>query len=140
MSIEFWVIAAAVLCLATVGVLALYRLIALRRGGTAALVRVLPAEAGAGWRHGLIRYGEDSLVFFKLTSLRPGPDARIRRGGLEIEQRRGPRGDEYDIMTDEIVVVAVNDGHADYELALDRGAAAAFLSWVESKPPRSGRY
>ena len=56
----------------------LYRLLVLRRGGTAALLRVLPSPGDSGWRHGIIRYGESTFVFFKLSSLRPGPDSRNR--------------------------------------------------------------
>jgi hypothetical protein len=48
-------------------------------------------------------------------------------------------------MTDEIVVVELRDATADksdrrqgYEIALDRGALTAFLSWLESRPnPRA---
>jgi hypothetical protein len=123
-----------VLLLVAVGLASLYRLVMLRRGGTAAILRVLPAKGGQGWRHGLIRYDEDRLVFYKLTSLKLGPDSTIRRLSIEVTDRRRPVGDEYDIMTDEIIVIAVSDGDGSYELALDRGALAAFLSWVESRP------
>lgn len=114
-----------------------YRLTVLRRGGTAAILRVTPAPGGSGWRHGVVRYGESSLVFFKLSSLRPGPDSRLSRQGIEVGSRRGPVGNEYDIMTDEIVILEISDGDDTYEIALDRGALTAFLSWVESRP--SGR-
>ncbi|ONM46954.1 DUF2550 domain-containing protein [Nocardia donostiensis] len=116
-----------------------YRLIMLRRGGTAAILRVLPARGGERWRHGLIRYDEDRLVFYKLSSLKLGPDSVIRRRGIDIGERRRPRGDEYDIMTDEIAVIAVSDREGSYELALDRGSLAAFLSWVESRPSDRAR-
>lgn len=114
-----------------------YRLRVLRRGGTAAIVRPMPANHGQGWRHGVIRYGEEDLVFYKLSSLRPGPDSRISRQGIEVGDRRGPRDTEFDIMTDEIVILSVQDGDHGYEVALDSGALTAFLSWVESRP--SGR-
>jgi hypothetical protein len=47
-------------------------------------------------------------------------------------------------MTEEIVVLDLSDSSDDqqlgYELALDRGALTAFLSWVESRPsPRARR-
>lgn len=125
-----------VLLLAGVASASLYRFAMLRRGGTPAILRVLPATGGQGWRHGLLRYGEDRLVFFKLTSLKLGPDATIRRRGIDVTARRGPVGDEYDIMTDDIVVVGVHDTNGGYEMALDRGALAAFQSWVESRPSR----
>ncbi|MFD4266742.1 DUF2550 domain-containing protein [Rhodococcus sp. NPDC058481] len=114
-----------------------YRLGVLRRGGTAAIVRPTPAVGGQGWRHGVIRYGEEDLVFYKLSSLRPGPDSRISRQGIEVGDRRAPRDTEFDIMTDEIVILSVQDGDHGYEVALDSGALTAFLSWVESRP--SGR-
>ncbi|GAB2671867.1 DUF2550 domain-containing protein [Nocardia goodfellowii] len=123
-----------VLMLVALALISTYRLLMLRRGGTSALLRVLPANGGQGWRHGLIRYDEDRLVFYKLTSLKLGPDSVIRRQGIEIGERRGPVGDEYDIMTDEIIVTGVSDAHGGFEIALDRGARAAFLSWVESRP------
>ncbi|MFI1915376.1 DUF2550 family protein [Nocardia sp. NPDC020380] len=123
-----------VLLLVALALASTYRLIMLRRGGTAALLRVLPARGhGGGWRHGLIRYDEDTLVFYKLSSLKLGPDSTLRRLAIEVGPRRSPDGDEYDIMTDE-AIVNIADGNGSYELALDRGALAALLSWVESRP------
>jgi len=114
-----------------------YRLMMLRRGGTSAIIRTTPGVGGQGWRHGLIRYGDESFVFYKLSSLRLGPDVRVNRQGITVEDRRGPRDSEFDIMTDEIVVLTVAEGGRTIEVALDRGALTAFLSWVESRP--SGR-
>lgn len=128
-----------VVVLVALALLSTYRLVMLRRGGTAAILRILPARGGERWRHGVIRYDEDHLVFYKLTSLKPGADSVIRRRGIEIGDRRGPRGDEYDIMTDAISVIGVADRNGDYELALDRAALTAFLSWVESRPSERAR-
>ena len=126
-----------VVLLAVLGAASFYRLVLLRRGGTPAIVRRSPTEGDHGWRHGLIRYGEDSLVFYKLSSLKFGPDSRITRQGISVEDRRPPRDSEFDIMTAEIVVLEVSDLDQRFEVALDRGALTAFLSWVESRP--SGR-
>src|SRR5580693_4529106 len=121
-----------------------YRLWKLRQGGTAAIMRDIPAVGGHGWRHGVIRYRGGEALFYRLSSLRLWPDRRLSRRGLEIVVRRAPRGDEFDIMTDEIVVLELRDTTQDrrtgYELALDRGALTAFLSWLESRPsPRARR-
>lgn len=115
----------------------LYRLSVLRKGGTAAILRKIPGAADSGWRHGLIRYGDSTLLFFKLSSLRIGPDSRISRQGIEVHARRSPIGSEFDIMSDEIVILGVTDGVKQYEIALDSGALTAFLSWIEARP--SGR-
>lgn len=121
-----------------------YRLWKLRQGGTAAILRDMPAVGGHGWRHGVVRYRGGEARFYRLSSVRLWPDRRLSRRGLEVVSRRPPHGDESDIMTEEIVVFELRDTtqerHAGYELALDRGARTAFLSWVESRPsPRARR-
>jgi hypothetical protein len=117
-----------------------FRLWKLGQGGTAAILRDTPAVGGHGWRHGVIRYRGDEARFYRLSSLRLWPDRRLSRRGLEIISRRAPRGDEFDIMTAEIMVLELQDQQRGYEMALDRGALTAFLSWLESRPsPRARR-
>lgn len=121
-----------------------YRLWKLRQGGTAAILRDIPAVGGHGWRHGVIRYRGGEAGFYRLSSLRWWPDRRLSRRGIEIVSRRPPRGDEFDIMTAEIAILELRDAglqrRRGYELALDRGALTAFLSWFESRPsPRTQR-
>ena len=121
-----------------------YRLWKLRQGGTAAIMRDIPAVGGHGWRHGVIRYRGGEAAFYRLSRLRLWPDRRLSRRGVEILARRPPRGDEFDIMTDKIVVlelrVTTQERRVDYEIALDQGAFTAFQSWLESRPtPRARR-
>src|SRR6201993_5430791 len=121
-----------------------YRLWKLRQGGTAAIMRDIPAVGGHGWRHGVIRYRGAEAGFYRLSSLRLWPDRRLSRHGIEIVSRRAPRGDGVDIMTAEIAILELRDAgnprRRGYEVALDRGALTAFLSWFESRPsPRTER-
>ncbi|MEO8813825.1 MAG: DUF2550 domain-containing protein [Mycobacterium sp.] len=120
-----------------------YRLWKLRQGGTAAIMRDMPAVGGHGWRHGVIRCRGSEAAFYRLSSVRLWPDRRLSRRGVEVVSRRAPRGDEFDIMTDEIVVLelrdTVQDRRVGFEIALDRGARTAFLSWVESRPSSRSR-
>ena len=120
------------------------RLWNLGQGGTAAMLRDTPAAGGHGWRHGVLRYRGDEAQFYRLSSLRLWPDRRLGRRGLEVIARRPPRGDEFDIMTEETVILELHDStgslNRGYEIALDRGALTAFQSWVESRPsPRTRR-
>jgi hypothetical protein len=117
-----------------------YRLWKLRQGGTAAILRDIPAVGGHGWRHGVIRYRGGEAGFYRLSSLRLWPDRRLSRRGLDIVSRRAPRDDEFDIMTAETAILELRDTGRGYEIALDRGALTAFLSWLESRPsPRAQR-
>ena len=122
-----------------------YRLWKLRQvGGSAAILRDIPATGGHGWRHGVVRYRGGEAGFYRLSSLRWWPDRRLSRRGIDVVSRRVRRGDEFDIMSDEIVILELRDTDPDskrgYEIALDRGALTAFTSWLESRPsPRARR-
>jgi len=121
-----------------------YRLWTLGQGGTAAIMRDIPAVGGHGWRHGVIRYRGGDARFYRLSSVRLWPDRQLSRRGVELISRRPPRGDEFDIMTEEIIVLELRDTtqerRAGYEIALERGALTAFQSWLESRPsPRARR-
>lgn len=125
------------LLLAVVCAVLAYRFVLIRNGGTQAVIRRKPLPGSGGWRHGLIRYGEDELVIFKLSSLRFGPDYRLNRQAIEVGTRRLPAPVEAEIMTDDVRIIQLTEGTQWYELALEPGALTAFLSWVESRP--SGR-
>lgn len=57
-----------------------YRLWKLRQGGTAGIMRDIPAVGGHGWRHGVIRYRGGEAAFYRLSSLRLWPDRRLSDG------------------------------------------------------------
>src|ERR1700743_96394 len=121
-----------------------YRLWKLRQGGTAAIMRDIPAGGAHCWRQGVIRYSCADAAFYRQSSVRLWPDRQLNRRGVEVVSRRPHRGDEFDIMTEEIIVLELRDTTQDrkwgYEIALDRGALTAFQSWLESRPsPRARR-
>lgn len=119
--------------------LAVYRVHLLRGGGTEAVYRDLPAQPGRRWRHGVLRYGDSELLFFRVASVRPGADRRIPRGSLTVLDRRDPHSYESDVLApgSSVLRIAVNGEHA--ELALSCGALTALLSWLESSPPGRAR-
>src|SRR3954451_5858116 len=145
MSALMMVMVALIAVLSFVVVALTYRLWKLRQvGGTAAILRDIPAVGGHGWRHGVLRYRGGEAGFYRVSSLRWWPDRRLPRRGVEVVSRRAPRGDEFDIMSDAIVVLELRDTSRDrrrgYEVALDRGTLTAFMSWLESRPsPRARR-
>ena len=113
------------------------RLRALRSGGVHAALRTRLDEAGKGWHLGVGRYQGDEFVWFRVLSLRPGPDRVISRSALEIADRRDPSGPELYTMPPSSHVLRfreANDG-AEVEIAMGPDALTGFLSWLESAPP-----
>ncbi|MFZ2510821.1 MAG: DUF2550 domain-containing protein [Gordonia sp. (in: high G+C Gram-positive bacteria)] len=121
-----------------------YRIREVRSAGTPVLFRSMPAGRGQGWRHGSVHYTEDALVYYRLSSLRPGPTAVLPRRRVEITARRTPEGSELEIMDTAMVVLDVQvtvSTHrvVDYEIAMERVLVTALLSWLESRSPERSR-
>lgn len=121
-----------------------YRVREVRSAGTPVIFRALPAGTDRGWRHGSVHYTERALVYYRLTSLRPGPTAMLSRRHLELLGRRAPEGTEREIMDPDMVVLALRESgpgqrSGEYEMAMDPILVTAFLSWLEARSPRRSR-
>lgn len=112
-----------------------YRFVTVRRGGTPVLLRMLPAAGDGGWRHGVVLYGDLEMRYFRLSSVRILADRHFSRHRMEIVGRRQPVAGELEIMPGPVSVVEVLCEDRGFELALDRDALTALLSWIESRPP-----
>jgi hypothetical protein len=115
------------------------RLRLLRSGGIHVALRTRLDKAGKGWHLGVGRFRGDEFAWFRVLSLRTGPDRVIRRNGLEIADRRDPDGWEtYNMPAGAHVVRFRNSRggtHPEVELAMGADALTGFLSWLESAPP-----
>jgi uncharacterized protein DUF2550 len=116
------------------------RLRALRLGGVHASLRTRLDSSGKGWHLGVGRYQGDEFVWFRVSSLRLGPDRVIHRSGLEIADRREPSGLELYGMPPGSRVLRFIDsagsaGEPGMEIAMSPDALTGFLSWLESAPP-----
>ncbi|MGC4934654.1 DUF2550 domain-containing protein [Gordonia sp. DT30] len=133
------VIALSVLLLIALSVCVLltYRVGQLRRGGTPVLLRTLPGDVDEGWRHGTVHYTDETLRYFRLSSLRPGPSQTLPRRAIEITGRRRAVGSERDILEGMIILEvhqSLGSGEGkDFEIAWDTGGVTAFQSWLESR-------
>lgn len=140
-------IAALVLLLLGVlfAVLAWRRLRTVRRGGIDVAVRYR-AEVGArGWHLGVGRYWGDKFAWYRVASLRSGPDRVLHRARLRVVQQREPSMPEtYAVPPGSVVLRCraggVRDGDPaagadELELAMGRDSLTGFLSWLESSPP-----
>jgi len=116
---------------------AVRRLRALRSGGVHAALRTRLDDSGKGWHLGVGRYQGDEFVWFRVLSLRPGPDRIIRRSTLKIADRRDPSGPELYNMppSSRVVRFRFREAAGDVEIAMSPDALTGFLSWLESAPP-----
>ncbi|PXW29905.1 DUF2550 domain-containing protein [Nocardia sp. 348MFTsu5.1] len=112
----------------------LYRINELRGSGTSALLRELPADDGRAWRHGVVRYDDNALEYFRLRRVLPGPQRLVLRQVVTVSGRRSPTACEADFLDDSIVILELADRDGEFELALDSGGVTAFQSWLESRP------
>ena len=134
------VLLVACLCLAY---LAYRRVQLMRGGGVDVCLRRRSAFGGlftskddsAGWHFGVGRYRGDHLVWFRLTSLRPGPSVVLDRTTLEIVDRRPPSPAESYAIPQADSVLSCRVGAVTIELAMAPGVLTGFLSWLESSPP-----
>ncbi|MGW1677766.1 DUF2550 domain-containing protein [Saccharopolyspora sp. NPDC002376] len=113
--------------------LAWRRLRELRAGGIDVALRVSKDGAGRGWHLGVAHYRGEEFAWYRVLSLRSGPNWVINRRNVEIAQRREPTmAEAYAMPTGSTVLDLTGP---DLELAMGRDALTGFLSWLESAPP-----
>lgn len=135
------IIGLALLAVAVLLVALAYRRVRLvRRGGIDVALRSRRVDDGRGWHLGVARYRGDQFAWYRVSSLRTGPDRVLHRERLVVLERRDPTLPEsYAVPPGSVVLrcrMAGADG--DLELAMGRGTLTGFLSWLESAPPGRG--
>ncbi|GAA1972346.1 DUF2550 domain-containing protein [Amycolatopsis minnesotensis] len=107
-----------------------------KNGGVSVALRWRPDSARAGWHLGIGRYEGDAFAWYRVWSLRSGPDRVFERHALEIADRRDPIGTEsYAVPSGSTVLRCESDSQEAIEIAMGPGALTGFLSWLESAPP-----
>ncbi|MCI2416590.1 DUF2550 domain-containing protein [Saccharopolyspora sp. K220] len=116
-----------------VGVLAWRRLRELRVGGIDVALRAHKDGSGRGWHLGVAHYRGEEFAWYRVLSLRSGPNWVINRRDVEIARRREPSVAEAYAMPTGSTVLDLTGPKL--ELAMGRDALTGFLSWLESAPP-----
>lgn len=132
----FWTILIVVLVCLT-GIAAVMvggRFLTLRSGGIPVVVRSVPNPDARHWRHGILVYGGVYARVYKVRSLRPEPDISLFRQGTSITGRREITAREAQFLEADLHVLALDDGGARWELALDDAGDTALVAWLESAP------
>lgn len=110
------------------------RFLTLRSRGIPVVVRSVPNPEGRHWRHGVLVYGGLQAKVYKLRSLRPESDLSFSRQSTEISGRRPISSLEASFLEDDLHVLSLTDGPADWEVALDDAGDTALVAWLESAP------
>jgi Protein of unknown function (DUF2550) len=118
-----------------IGLLAWRRVRLVRRGGVDVALRSQPDYETSRWYFGVARYHGEEFAWYRVASLRSGPDTVVRRSGLTIVARRAPSGSEAYAMPSGAVVLRCRGRDGELELAMTPDALTGFLSWLESAPP-----
>ncbi|RKT85677.1 Protein of unknown function [Saccharopolyspora antimicrobica] len=132
--VVWFVVAVGLLLLAALIVagLAWRRLRELRVGGIDVALRA-SKDGGRGWHLGVAHYRGEEFTWYRVLSLRSGPNWVINRRDVEIARRREPTVSEAYAMPAGSTVLDLTG--PDLELAMGRDALTGFLSWLESAPP-----
>lgn len=117
---------------------AVRRLRLIRRGGVDVSLRTRLDDPGRGWHLGVARYSGDQFTWFRVSSLRSGPDVVVDRTDLEITDRRPPTRAEVYMVPASAVVLRCRALRGALELAMEPDVLTGFLSWLESTPPGRG--
>ncbi|MQA12869.1 MAG: DUF2550 family protein [Pseudonocardiaceae bacterium] len=119
-------------------VLAYRRVRLVRGGGIDVALRARPYTGGRGWHLGVARYRGDQFAWYRVSSLRSGPDRVLHRERLVIVERRDPTLPESYSVPPGSVVLRCGMADGEFELAMGRDTLTGFLSWLESAPPGRG--
>lgn len=107
----------------------------LRAGGIDVALRVRTGEGGRGWHLGVAHYRGEEFAWYRVLSLRSGPNWVFNRGELGIGTRRQPSAAESDTVPADATVLHLTGLGRHLELAMAPDALTGFLSWLESAPP-----
>lgn len=133
-----WLVAGVVVLLVAalaVWLLALRRMRELRAGGIDVALRARQDERGRGWHLGVAHYRGEEFAWYRVLSLRAGPNWVLNRCDVEIKRRREPSVAEAYAMPPRATVLELSGAENHLELAMGTDALTGFLSWLESTPP-----
>jgi len=126
-----------VLLLAALGVVLAVRrrLRELRAGGIDVALRLRADGSGRGWHLGVAHYRGEEFTWYRVLSMRSGPNWVVNRRDVEIATRREPSTAEVYALPQASTVLHLTGPNEQLEVAMGADALTGFLSWLESAPP-----
>ena len=96
----------------------------------------LAVQRGNRWLYGIARYEGGELRFYRALGVGTRPSRVLRRGRVEVLNRRGPLPSERSALPATAVVVECRTDGETVALAFGESAFTGFVSWLESSAPR----
>ncbi|MFD7920027.1 DUF2550 domain-containing protein [Streptomyces sp. NPDC059740] len=103
--------------------------------GNTGSTAVATEPGGKGWIYGVARYNGDRVEWFRVFSYAPRPRRVLRRGAIEVVERRSPEGEEELALLSDSIVLTCRAAGTPVELAMSEDALTGFLAWLEAAPP-----
>jgi hypothetical protein len=135
------VLVVVLLCLVAVALLGILAVVVRRAALTRGLgafdcsLRAETIRERSPWRHGVARYADEELLWFRVFGVRPRPVESLSRRRLVILGARPPEPAESNEVLPDWVVVRCSYGPMIVELAMNEGAYNGLAAWLESAPP-----
>lgn len=108
----------------------------LKIGGVNVALRWRIDQAELGWHLGIGRYRGEEFVWYRVMSVRRGPDKVLARDDLQVVERREPtQAEVYALPAGATVLHFTLSSGDSVEVAMGPGTLTGFLSWLESAPP-----
>jgi hypothetical protein len=92
-------------------------------------------QRGNRWLYGIGRYVEDELRWYRALGIGTRPTRVLRRGEVEVIDRRAPSPADRGALPATAVVVECRTGGEVLVLAIGESAFTGFVSWLESSAP-----
>lgn len=90
---------------------------------------------GGGWYLGLARFEGEHLLLYRWFSPFPIANRKLRRQELTLGARRGPVGEETELLPIGATIARCSHADRELELALSPDAVTGLLAWLEAVPP-----
>lgn len=141
MTSDLLIFVTVLLCLVTAALLVVLALLVRRAilcrglGTFDCALRAETIRQSSPWRHGIARYGDEHLDWFRVFGVRPRPAESLSRRRLVILGSRPAQPEDTGEVLSDWVVVRCGYGSVIVELAMSEGAFNGLAAWIESAPP-----
>ncbi len=95
----------------------------------------MAVQRGHRWLYGIGRFIDGELRWYRALGIGTRPSRVLRRGQIEVLDRRSPTESERGSLPSTAVIIACRTEGQPLTLAFSESAYTGFVSWLESSAP-----